>query len=423
MTVDDAVFWSRGERHDVRALDRDLDVDAVVVGGGIAGLTACATLADLGLRVVLLEQEYCGAGATGRSSGFLTPDAELQLTDLRKKFGDTRARCLWELAAGGIDIIRASVATNGIACDLEPHDSLFVAERPAHEARCVAEHESRIALGYESRLLRGAALTAQLDGNFFAGVGYGGTASLDAYRYARGLRRSLVDRGVSVYEGTRVSEARRERVIAGAHSVRAKHVVLCTDRFLPYPGALARSVGQVQTFLAISEPLPDAVLHRLFPAGPRLVWEARLVYHYARVVPGGRLLVGGSSLVHTYANRATHDPAATTERLGRWVAKFWSGVEIPWAAAWPGMLGVTRDFLALAGELPDLPGVHCVVAGTGLPWCAALGRAVAESIVSGRDSVPPELSAARAMERGWTHVLLNKPLSFALAHAREKLVG
>jgi glycine/D-amino acid oxidase-like deaminating enzyme len=165
------------------------------------------------------------------------------------------------------------------------------------------------------------------------------------------------------------------------------------------------------------------VLRQLFPAGPRLLWEARLIYHYVRSVPGGRLLVGGSSLMHTYSRRASHEAERTSRRLGAWLTAHWPGIAVKWALAWPGLLGVTRDFTALAGELPDNPGVHCVAAATGLPWCAALGRALAESLVHGDDRVPPELSTSRALAPVWPAAVLGKPLSFALAHAREKLSG
>jgi gamma-glutamylputrescine oxidase len=417
--VEDAVFWSRGKEHVLRALDRDLEVDAVVVGGGLAGLTACSTLADLGLRVALLEQAYCGAGATGHSSGFLTPDSELQLKDLRAKLGDTRARCLWELADSGIDTIRMTAARYAIECDLEAQRSLFVAPRAAQVARVEAEHASRQSLSYPSELLRRDALGRVLGADFEAAVAYGGTWSMDPYRYARGLARALIDRGVQVYEGTRVTDVRRGRVVAGRHHVRAEHVLVCTDRFTPQIGLLERGVSQVQTFLAISEPLRPDVLARMFPDGPRLVWEAKLLYHYARLTGGDRLLVGGASLAHTYTSRPRHDPESTAQRLDRWVARHFAGADVVWAAAWPGLLGVTRDLLGLAGEIPDLPGVHCVVAATGLPWCAALGRAAAVSMVDGHDRVPAELAAARARE--WHRPVIGKRASFALAHASEKL--
>jgi glycine/D-amino acid oxidase-like deaminating enzyme len=45
--------------------------DAVVVGAGIAGLTAACELAGRGLRVVVLEEGRIGAGASGRNTGTL----------------------------------------------------------------------------------------------------------------------------------------------------------------------------------------------------------------------------------------------------------------------------------------------------------------------------------------------------------------
>jgi glycine/D-amino acid oxidase-like deaminating enzyme len=58
------------------------------VGGGIAGLSAAQWLSEMAstLSVCLLEAETCGAGASGRSSGFITPDSELELKDLVRRF-------------------------------------------------------------------------------------------------------------------------------------------------------------------------------------------------------------------------------------------------------------------------------------------------------------------------------------------------
>lgn len=420
-SVEDAVFWSWGDTPAASPLDSDLDVDAVVVGGGLAGLFAAATFADRGLSVALLERDRCGAGATGRSSGFLTPDSEMQLTDLRQRFGDERARVLWDTATLGIASIRARVADGNLDCDLHAEDSLFVARNAREERRVVAEHESRLALGYESELLRGGAVRERLGGDFVAGVRYGGTGAVDGWRLARALRGDLIGRGVHLHEGSCVDEVAQGVARVGVHRVRARHVVLCTDRFSPGLGALPSSVGHIQTFIAVSEPLDDAVLARIFPAGPHLVWEARLLYHYARVARGGRLLVGGSSLTRSYAGAPHHDADGTARTLERWVERRLPGVVVRWAFAWPGLLGVTRDFLPLAGEVPEIPGVHTVAAATGLPWCAAMASAVAGGLVDGVDRVPPELSTRRSFRLDRVTGVLGKTATFAAAHAIEKL--
>jgi flavin-dependent dehydrogenase len=65
--------------------------DAAIVGGGIAGLHAALNLAERGLDVAVIERDFCGAGASGRSSGFLTPDSELELQQLVRRFGSVDA--------------------------------------------------------------------------------------------------------------------------------------------------------------------------------------------------------------------------------------------------------------------------------------------------------------------------------------------
>jgi len=59
--------------------------------------------------IVVLEARFCGAGASGRCSGFITPASELGVSELRRRFGDDEARLLWDLAQGGCDSIRETI--------------------------------------------------------------------------------------------------------------------------------------------------------------------------------------------------------------------------------------------------------------------------------------------------------------------------
>ena len=85
-----AVYWQGGAPPSVTPLRGDTRTEVVVVGGGMAGLSCADALAQRGVAVVLLEQEFCGAGASGRSSGFITPDSELELFDLLSSLGEAR---------------------------------------------------------------------------------------------------------------------------------------------------------------------------------------------------------------------------------------------------------------------------------------------------------------------------------------------
>jgi gamma-glutamylputrescine oxidase len=103
-----------------------MDTDVVVVGGGMTGLMCARTLRARGQRVCLLEAETCGAGASGRSSGLITPDSELELRDLLRQFGPEEARKLWAFALGGVEEIRRAILKDRIDCDMQLQVGLFV---------------------------------------------------------------------------------------------------------------------------------------------------------------------------------------------------------------------------------------------------------------------------------------------------------
>lgn len=72
-------------------LSRDLDVDVVVIGAGITGLTTAYLLAFAGKSVALLERDRCGQIDTGHTTAHLTMVTDVRLKELEARFGRTRA--------------------------------------------------------------------------------------------------------------------------------------------------------------------------------------------------------------------------------------------------------------------------------------------------------------------------------------------
>src|SRR6185436_16971693 len=97
------VFWHEAGSPALPPLAQDARTEIVVVGGGVAGLSCAQALSEKGCKVVLLEKDQCGSGASGRSSGFVTPDSEMELSDLIRNLGPHVAKRLWEFALGGVE--------------------------------------------------------------------------------------------------------------------------------------------------------------------------------------------------------------------------------------------------------------------------------------------------------------------------------
>src|SRR5579863_5867937 len=91
--------------------------DVCVVGGGIAGCSAALTLAERGYRVVLLEAQRVGWGASGRSGGQVMPGLAVEQAALEQEIGLADARLVWQVSLEGLQWLKARIRRHAIDCD------------------------------------------------------------------------------------------------------------------------------------------------------------------------------------------------------------------------------------------------------------------------------------------------------------------
>lgn len=414
----DAVFWFDRKAPPLPALERAIDTDVIVVGGGMMGLMCARTLRARGQRVCLLEAETCGAGASGRSSGLVTPDSELELHDLVRQFGTGQAPRLWEFAQGGVNAIRQAVREDQIECDLQVQDALYAATTGGASEVINAEHAARSTFGFPSTLHSRESLPSILGSQaYFGGLRFGGTFGIDGYRACVGLRDRLLDTGAQIFERSPVTRILENGVETADASVRAPAVIICADRFLPAFGLARREIYHVQTFLAISECLGTSAIERIFPREPLMVWGTDVTYKYFRLTGDGRLLLGGGTLPTMYARREQHRPRQAVRQLNAYMTKRFPGVHVEFTACWPGLIGISKDFAPVVGCHPRYPAVRFAAGAAGLPWAAALGRYLAEKVLEGRDEFDAPLAVDRRFPVGpQVQAVLGAPLAFAISH-------
>ncbi len=419
------VYWyTRGQPDPMPPLAGSAEADAVVVGGGIAGLSAAQWLREeAGLEVVLLERGLCGSGATGKSSGFITPDSELELHQLARRFGDPDAKLLWESARSGVEQIRRNIDRFDIKCDRVRADSLYVANGRRSVSTIRTEHEAHERMGFPSRFYAGGDVPQVIgtDG-YDAAVRYDGTFSVNGYLYAQHLKRALVQQGVRVFENTPATDIGENELKTPDGSVRAKHIFVCLDKYAPRVGLIPKDNYHAQTFLVLSEPLDEGTLRRIFPGGPMLVWDTDLVYQYYRQTFDNRLLVGGGKLQYTYLRHESHGENSAVRSLvdyARGKFPFLSGVRF--THYWPGLIGVTKDLLPLAGPSPDVPSHAYAMCSAGLPWSTLAGRVAAQRVVEGSTPLDRFFDPRRAFNPlEPLQPLLGKPATFAVSHYYSK---
>src|SRR3712207_6915631 len=100
-------------------LDRDLEVDVAVIGGGITGITTALLLKSGGASVAVLERGAVGAGATGFTTAKTSALQEAVLTQVRKMHGAAGVRDYAQATLAAIDVMEGFVREHRLDCGWE----------------------------------------------------------------------------------------------------------------------------------------------------------------------------------------------------------------------------------------------------------------------------------------------------------------
>lgn len=418
------VYWYGLQRTPLHSLTSNLTVDLAVVGGGMAGLMCAQQAAKRGLSVAILESQFVAAGASGQSSGFITPDSELELSDLIEQYGPKRATELWEFVTSGCEAIRQNILDYNIECDYQVQDSLFIANRKSGRKKVQAEHAARQSLNYNSTIYESHELQQIIGSNkYYGGVRYPGTFGIIPYLYCQQLKDILIKQGIQIFENTKVIKLDGHSLLTSTgHKINAGNIVFCADHFLADLGLVPKDIYHAQTFLGISKPLTTNDQKKLFPQQSLMVWSADLIYQYFRLTGESRLLIGGSSLIYTYLPWKVYAPRFIIRKFNKYLKTKFPGLSIELEYLWPGFIGVSKDFLPLAGVHHELPNVYYIGGAAGLPWAAALGRYIADKIAGDKTilydnyfKTPRKYPLPYALQS-----ILGKPITFALSHGITK---
>ena len=101
-----------------KELENDINVDVLIIGGGMTGISTLYHLRDSGLNVALVEQNKIGMGVTANTTGKINYLQDKIYNDLFCNFGDKTASLYLKSQIEARDIILSIIKNNNIRCDL-----------------------------------------------------------------------------------------------------------------------------------------------------------------------------------------------------------------------------------------------------------------------------------------------------------------
>jgi gamma-glutamylputrescine oxidase len=409
-------------------LNKSIKCDVLIVGGGFSGVSAAAEFLQKGFNVVLIDRNMVGGSSSGRSAGFLTPDSELELHQLVRRFGTDAAREIWEMPCRGIDRIVRSIRKNDIECGLLEQDSLFLGIGKGGKAAVNSELECRKSVGFSDQQLYEEDELRNILGaeGFTAGIRYTGTYGINPLLCLQGLKDVLIDNGMQVFESTEMVRLEDHTAYTHGGSITANQIIIAADKPSGSLSPLAGEVFHAQTFMSVTEPLTDKELDLLFPSGKQMqCWDSKLVYSYFRLTGDNRLLLGGGSALTTFLPDAYNGQLIIRKVIKEFKGRFPHLKDLAFIQFWPGLIDTTRDLLPIIVRPPNQPHLQFILGIVGLPWATFAGSFAARNILGEADEdyrkYYPYFSNRRhfALPSGLARII-GKPALFSLTNSWAK---
>jgi glycine/D-amino acid oxidase-like deaminating enzyme len=387
MRTGEVGFWWRsiGGPPPPRApLEGPLEADVAIVGAGYTGLWTAYYLkrAKPSLRIVVLEREFAGFGASGRNGGWVSGFFSGPARVFERQGGSGYA-ALQRAMFATVEELASVLAEEKIEADYRKGGHLGVALGEAQLQRVRAEvHEARdIGLTQEdlcelsaAELIARVRVTGALGASFSPHV-----ARVHPAKLLRGLAATVAGLGVEIYEQTPVSEIRPHEAVTPAGQVRARWIVRATEGYTAELKGLRRALVPMNSSMIITEPLGEELWQELGWAGSEVLSDSANVYVYLQRTADGRIAIGGRGVPYRFGSRSdgagATAPATIASLTEKLYAMFPAAARTPIDHAWSGVLGVPRDWCMSVAADPL----------TGLAWAGGyVGEGVAAANLAGR---------------------------------------
>jgi len=371
------------------SLREDIKVDVAVVGAGLTGLwTAYHLVANApALRVVVVDREIAGWGASGRNGGWCSSLFAAPWARIQNQHGRTGAQALRRALERTVDDV-------GHWCDRHQVDAHFVKGGTLTLARGAAQAErvrrevvvDREYAGDETRWLdsteaRQRLAASNVDGAMFSPH----CAAIQPARLARGLARVVESLGVIVYERTPAIAIENRTVATPSGRITADVVVQATEGYTTTLPGRRRMLAPVWSLIVATEPLSADLWAELGWASRETVTDGRHVIIYAQRTADDRIVFGGRGAPYRFGSGTDGvvGHARTFRHLDAALREMFPAVrDARITDRWGGVLGVPRDWMPSVG-FDRVAGYAWAggYVGDGVGCSALAGKTLAELIL------------------------------------------
>jgi gamma-glutamylputrescine oxidase len=251
-----ASFWLDTPYTPREALNQDLEVDVVIVGGGITGVSALYHASQLGFKTALVERGEIAGGAAGKNGGMIVEGMAVDLLESIELFGEQTSIDIWKSSEIARKIILDIVDKHKIDCELTSGGSLYISNTKEDDAWLESENKVRNNHGFSSKFLKPG---EQFKSSPFSGSLFNPQDSgINPVKFLRSLAKICELSGAKIFENTEALALNANSITTKNGVIRAKYVISAVESSMKDADTV-----MVDSIGLMTEPLSSDVLSRL----------------------------------------------------------------------------------------------------------------------------------------------------------------
>jgi len=333
------------------------EADVAVVGGGFTGLAAAYFIKQRfpGMKVVVLEKEFIGFGASGRNTGISGATLGHSLFRLKKKFGAEKIVPLQKLAHRSFSLVEELINKHDIECDYE-RPGLLILARSGKEVG-ILEREAKACeeIGIEATMLDGRQASGQFGAlRALAALKHSEQGMLNPAKFVRGMKSVVESLGVEVYENsgcTRIEPGPEISLYTSGGQVKARDIVMATNAYTNPLSLFEGRVLPLYVYNIVTEPLTQSQLEKFQWPGRAIVFNTQHLFWVVRLTADNRLVFIYNNALYFYDRDKdySHCPGEYRRHYELLIRlfPFLKGIDV--THQWGGRIGMTLDFLPSVG--------------------------------------------------------------------------
>ena len=245
------------------ALDKDIETDVCIVGGGVTGISCAYYLAKAGLKVAVLEKDKIACKTAGNTTAKITSQHGLFYKYLVDSFSKEYAKSYLQANENAISNIKQIIDSEGISCDFSYQDAFTYTKDSKYLQDIKDEVDTLNNLNFPAEFVNNIPLKLEIQG----AIKFPKQAQFHPRKYISGLCNSLLNSNGKIYENTKVYDVKKEGdnfvTYTKNNKVHSHFVIIATNYpILNFPGFYFLKMYQEKSYviaIETKEPLPEGM--------------------------------------------------------------------------------------------------------------------------------------------------------------------